>query len=237
MEGLEIKLDDRAFRRQLTNLEVAQLPFAGANALNDTAADALKHIQDRMDVVFDRPTRFTKNALMVWRAKKGNLEAQVKERPSVGSRHYLKIQEEGGVRPQTGLEKLLASKVSFAGILAAAVPAAGAKVDSYGNWSSGERNQVLSALGAQRDGRSNQTEASRKRNKGRASYFVPKSGLSPGVYKRTLDGKVSKVLTFTTSMPSYGQRLGFYDGVQEVWEAKLPQHLDRRLAEAVASAR
>ncbi|NEX45195.1 hypothetical protein [Pseudotabrizicola algicola] len=237
MDNLSIRLDDRAFGRQLSNLERVQLPFAAANALNDTAADALKHIQDRMDVVFDRPTRWTKNALMVWRAKKGNLEAQVKERPSVGSRHYLKVQEAGGVRPQTGVEKLLAGRVAYAGIIAAALPAAGAKLDSYGNWSGGERNQVLSALGAQRDRAANQTEASRKRAKGRASYFVPKHGLSPGVFKRTVTGELSKVLTFTTAMPRYDQRLGFYDGVQEVWSDKLPGHLNRRLAEAVASAR
>ena len=237
MSDLAITFDDTHLRRQLTNLEQTQLPFAAANALNDTAADALKHIQDRMDVVFDRPTRWTKNALMVWRAKKGNLEAQVKERPSVGKRHYLKMQEAGGVRPQTGLEGLLSSRVAYAGIIAAALPAAGAKLDSYGNWSSGERNQVLSALGAQRDGKSNQTEASKKRAKGRASYFAPKSGLSPGVFKRTAGGQLSKVLTFTTAMPRYDQRLGFYDGVQEVWAAVLPVHLDRRLAEAVASAR
>lgn len=237
MDDLAISLDDRAFQRQLTNLEVTQLPYAAANALNDTAYNALKHIQDRMEVVFDRPTRWTKNAFMVWRAKKGQLEAQVKERPSVGSRHYLKMQEAGGVRPQTGVEKLLAANVSYAGVIAAAIPAAGAKLDAFGNWSSGERNQVLSALGAQRDQTTNQTEASKKRNKKRASYFVPQSGMAPGVYKRTLSGEVTKVLTFTDSMPHYKPQLGFYDGVQEVWVARLPGHLDRRLAEAVAKAK
>lgn len=236
MEDLSINLDDAAFRRQLTNLEVTQLPFASAMALNDTAYDALKHIQDRMEVVFDRPTRWTKNAMMVWRASKTNLESQVKERPSVGPRHYLKVEEYGGSRPQTGVEKLLAANVAWSGYLAAAIPAAGAKLDSYGNWSPGERNQVLSALGAQRDKRTNQTEASKKRAKGRASYFVPKSGKS-GVYRRTSGGEVSKVLTFTSSAPHYTKRLGFYDGVEEVWSRVLPDHLDRRLAEAVAKAR
>lgn len=237
MDDLRLDLDDAAFRRQLTNLEVTQLPFAASKALNDTAYEALKHIQGRMDVVFDKPTRFTKNALMVWRATKQNLEAQVKERPSVGPRHYLKVQEAGGSRPQTGLEKLLAANVAWDGYLAAAVPAAGAKLDSYGNWSSGERNQVLSALGAQRDSASNQSDASRKRAKKRASYFVPKSGLSPGVWKRTVSGELSKVLNFSSTAPSYTKRLGFYDGVADVWARVLPERLSIRLAEAVASAR
>lgn len=237
MDDLTIALDDRDFRRQLSNLEVAELPKAASLALNDTAYDALKHVQSRMDVVFDRPTRFTKNALHVWRAKPDHLEAQVKERPSVGRRHYLKIEEAGGVRPQTGLEHLLATKVAYAGIIAAAVPASGAKLDGFGNWSTGERNQVLSALGAQRDKTANTTEASKARKKGRASYFVPKSGLAPGVYRRTVEGDLAKVLTFTTAMPSYNPRLGFYDGVEDVWTKRLTDHLNRHLAKAVSEAR
>lgn len=234
---LSIQLDDKLLGRQLTNLERVQMPFAAARALNDTAADALKHIQDRMGVVFDRPTRFTKNALMVKRATKTVLEAEVKERPSAGRRHFLKVQEAGGARPQTALERLLSERVAFAGIIAAAVPASGARLDGFGNWSIGERNQAVSSIGAQRDTRSNTTEASRKRNKKRATYFVPQAGLAPGIWKRTAGGDLSKVLTFTTSMPRYTPRLGFYDGVEEVWRASLPDHLRRRLAEAVATAR
>jgi hypothetical protein len=237
MDDLTIELNDAAFRRQLTNLERTQLPYAASRALNDTAYDALKHIQNQMDVVFDKPTRFTKNALMVWRADRNNLEAQVKERPSVGRRHFLKVQEAGGARPQTGVERLLSANVAYSGFIAAVIPAAGAKLDAYGNWSSGQRNQVLSALGAQRDTASNETDASRARNKGRASYFVPQSGLSPGVYRRSKAGKLDKILSFTSNAPNYSQRLGFYDGVQEVWVAKLPGYLSARLAEAVANAR
>jgi hypothetical protein len=237
MDGLSIRIDDAALGRQLKTLEVKQFPFAASRALNDTAYDALKHIQDRMDVVFDRPTRWTKNALMVWRADKTNLVAQVKERPSVGRRHYLKVEEEGGARPQTGIEKLLAAHVPYHGLIAAAIPVAGAKLDSHGNWSSGERNQVLSALGAQRDKQANTTEASKKRAKGRASYFVPKSGLKPGVWKRTATGDLSQILTFAASAPSYSPQLGFYEGVQDVWTKRLREHLDRRLSEAVAAAK
>jgi hypothetical protein len=231
-------VDDRLLRRQLTNLERAQLPFAAANALNDTAAEALSAVQDLMDVVFDRPTRFARNAFMVWRANKRTLEARVQERPSVGPRHFLKVQEAGGARPQTGLERLLSSKVATSVPLQAAVPADNARLDAFGNWSAGERNQALSGIGAQRDARANTTAASgrRSRAKGRAKYFVPKVGLPPGIYKRD-GGGISMVLAFTSKVPSYAPRFRFYEGVAEVWEARLPDHLDRRLAEAVASAR
>ncbi|WP_444452562.1 hypothetical protein ACTTAI_16300 [Rhodobacter capsulatus] len=230
---MRIDLDDRLLRRQLTNLERAQLPYAGAMALNDTAKDALKHIQDRMKVEFDRPTRFTLNAFMVWRATKKTLEAQVKERPDVGPRHYLKVQEAGGQRPKTGIERALEANLAYDGILAAIVPAAKARLDGYGNWSPGERNQVLSALGAQRDKAANETERSRKRAPKRASYFVE----GHGVYRRSTDGKVDRVLHLLDAMPSYSPRLGFHDGVDEVWRKRMPEHLQRWLAKAVASAR
>jgi len=238
VDPISFRIDDAALRRQLTNLEVAQLPFAASRALNDTAYDALRHIQDRMEVVFDRPTRFTKNALMVWRSTKTNLEAQVKERPSVGSRHYLKVQEEGGARPQTGLEKLLGAKIATGGVLRTVIPAEHARLDGFGNWSSGERNQVLSALGAQRDGAANTTARSKKRNKTRAGYFVASKGLAPGVYRRDKPGGLAfRVLKLTGDVPVYRSRLGFYDGVADVWAKVLPDHLQKRLAEAVAKAR
>ncbi|PTX38710.1 hypothetical protein IQ03_00576 [Gemmobacter caeni] len=238
MEELSIRVDDSQFRRHLTNLEVAQLPFAAANALNDTAKDALEYIQRRMEVVFDRPTRFTKNALMVWRADKRNLEAQVKERPSVGRRHYLKVEEGGGARPQTGVEKLLSSRVAWGGVIRSVLPGEHARLDGSGNWSSGERNQVLSALGAQRDPRTNTTERSAKRAPKRAKYFVPQHGLAPGVYRRAKPDDIAvRVLKFSDKAPKYTPRLGFYEGVDEVWQRRLPDHLDRRLAEAVARAR
>lgn len=232
-----ITLDPKAFLRQLNTLELSQLPYAGAMALNDTAADALRHIQDRMDVLFDRPTRFTKNALFVWRANKNTMEAQVKERPSMGKRHFLKVEEGGGTRPQLGIEKLMAGRLAYSGILAAIAPAKGAKIDGFGNWSAGERNLVLSTLGSQRDARSNTTSASKKRKPKRAKYFVPSSGLSAGVYRDDGSGKPVKVLNFLDSLPSYKPRLGFYDGVQEVWNARLPDHLRKRLDEAIQTAR
>lgn len=240
MNEVTISLDSVAFLRQLTNLEVTQLPKAGSLALNDTAYDVLKDLQGRMDVVFDRPTRWTKNAFTVQRATPETLEAQVKERPLVVGRHYLKVQETGGQRPQTGMEQRLSTSLAYNGILAAVVPATGARLDGFGNWSSGERNQVLSQLKAQKDSLSNETEASRKRKRNKPSpgrYFVPKSEKVAGVYRRDENGKVTKVLNITDSLPSYTPRLGFYDNAAEIWAARLPYHLRRHLDGAVAAAK
>lgn len=232
-----IRVDDRELRRNLKQLADRDINTAASWALNDTATDVRDHIHDRIGKVFDRPTRFTKNAIAVIRgAKPGRLEAQVGERPSVGSRHYLKVQERGGQRGRTGLEGLLDSRLAYDGVISGVVPAAGAKLDAYGNWSTGQRNQALSAVQSQRDKTANTTAASKKRKRKRAGFFVPREGskLSPGIWKREADGSISKVLHFTQSLPSYDKRLGFYDGAAEVYADRLPVHLRRTIAKMVA---
>lgn len=234
-----LSFEPRDLERGLLSVERTQVPVATMWALNDTAKDVLEHMQSRMDVVFDRPTRFTKNAFHVWRATKTTLSASVQERPGVGSRHYLKRQETGGTRRQTGVEGLLSTRLSYDGLIAAAIPASGAKLDGYGNWSRGERNQVLSQLMAQRDRHTNETDRSRtRRGSKRARYFVPNNGgLAPGVWRRSRGGDLAKVLTFTDAMPRYRERLGFYDGAQEVFDARFAQNFRVALAKAMRTAR
>ena len=137
-----LHIDASDFIKGVNEIERKQLPMATAWALNDTAKEVLEHIQTGMETVFDDPTPFTKNAFHVWRAKKTNLVATVQERPSVGDRHYLKVQERGGRRPNTGLERMLSSSLAYDGVLAAVVPAKGAKRNRFGNWAPGERNQA-----------------------------------------------------------------------------------------------
>lgn len=232
---LKLSVDDQEVQRALKNLSERDVKVAITWALNDTAEEVLKHVQDRIGQVFDRPTRFTKNAFTVRGARPSRLEAEVTERPSVGRRHYLKVQEFGGARGRTGLEALLSSRLAYDGSIQAAVPASGAKLDAYGNWSTGERNQALSAVQSQRDQTANTTDASKRRNRKRAGFFVPRQGsnLSPGIWKRNPDGSIQKVLHFTSVAPVYRERLGFFDGAAEVYADRLPGHLRRTLAKMV----
>lgn len=217
-----------------------QVPFATAMALNDTAADALEAVKEEMAQVFDRPTRWTLNAFMVWRADKRTLKAAVKERPSVGPRHYLKVQGTGGVRPATGIEGALRSRAAYAGRIGSVAPAKGARLDAHGNWSSGERNQALSGIKAQRDPTANTTARSKAltKNKGRATYFVPKpgSGLAPGIWKR--EGKqVVKVLHFSEAGASYRKRIDWRETVERRAAQVYLGHFRRRLDQAIRTAR
>jgi hypothetical protein len=227
MSGLDVSvgLDASDFYRRLNDVERKQMPQATVWALNDTAAEILDHVQDHMEVVFDRPTRFTKNAFMVWRAKKSTLEAKVQERPSVGSRHYLKVQEAGGVRPKTGMEKMLAGE----GVMSALVPAAGARLDRSGNWS---RSQMRQAIGG----------VTGKGQPARGAFFTSSKGgrLSPGIWKRTGKGKrekLTKVAHFLDYMPRYTERLEFMDGAEEVFDRRFATHFDAAFRKAMQTAR
>lgn len=235
---LKVWADDTGLMRNLHQLADKDIRRAASWALNDAADDVLKDVQSRMDQVFDRPTRFTKNAFMVRKAGPNRLEAVVTERPSVGRRHYLKTQELGGQRGQTGLEALLSSRLSYAGIIQSVMPAGGARLDAHGNWSNAERNQALSAVQSQRDATTNTTADARKRKRKRAGFFVPREGsaLSPGIWKRSADGTISKVLHFSAVAPAYTKRLGFFDGAQEVWERNFPHHLRRTIGRMVERA-
>lgn len=226
----------RQFSAETRRLSEKDVKIAASWALNDTAQDVLRTVQEGMRRRFDRPTRFTLNAFYVWRASPSRLEAVVQERSSMSTRHYLKIEEAGGARPQTGVERALSLKLKYDGIIRSAIPAQGAKLDAYGNWSSGERNQALSAVQSQLDEKSNTTEASRKRNKRRAGYFVPRKGakLSPGIWRRDTTGAISKVLHFSDTSPRYKPALGFYQGAEDVYRMRLPQHLARTLAKLAA---
>ncbi|MCL4069012.1 hypothetical protein M3484_20860 [Pseudomonas sp. GX19020] len=230
--------------RNLSGVGQKQVPFAAAVAVNKTAREVISHIKERMEVVFDRPTPFTKNAFELRpAATKTNAEATVAEKSMQGRRHYLKVQEAGGPREQTGLEKLLSLKAAWSGVIQSVIPATGspfeaARLDRYGNWSSGERNQLLSGLGAQREASTNTTDKSRKRSKTRATYFVPKHGLAPGVYRRKAKGDIPvRVLKFSDKVPQYQKRLGFKEGVEAIFAQRIGVNFADALAKALSTAR
>ena len=227
-------VDASEFMRKTEELG-RRMPRAEIDALNWTAADILEELQTRMQINFDRPTRFTLNAFHVWRATPGNPVAAVQERPSAGRRHFLKVQESGGPRPMTALDRLVSERVVSAQIIRAVVPTSAARLDQYGNWSSGERNQALSGIQAQRDRSANSTPVSNARaaRRGRASYFTPAhDGLSPGIWRRERGGALAKVATFTQSAPMYQRRLGFETLAEEVFRARFERNMRRAMERA-----
>lgn len=227
------------FEQSLTDLARRKLPFAISAALNDTAKDVNDALRDEMERVFDRPTRFTLNAFYVWRSSPRTLMAAVQLKSQQSGRHFLYVQAFGGARPKTGLERLLGSRLRYAGIINTVTPASGMRLDRYGNMSRGRLNQILSAVQSQGDARANTTAASRARNKGRSGYFAPAPGsrLSPGIWERMASGRIRKVLHFSDGGARYQRRLDIEQVAERVVERVFHTHLRRRLQAELASSR
>lgn len=234
---LTVTWDGEALERALSDIVQRQMPFALSQALTDAAKDGREAAVAEMSRVFDRPTPFTLNAFEVKPARKDDLVAEVRQKASSGRRHYLRVEAHGGPRPQTALEKLLAMKLPFGGVLQAILPADNARLNQYGNWSQGQRNDVLSALNAQRDRWANRTADSQARKKARSKYFVPRSGLPPAVYERKASGQLGVVLAFTSKVPVYAERFPFERIVLDRAASVFPDHFARRMAAALATAR
>lgn len=209
-----LSIESNAIRlgRRLGDLGDRTVRRATVFALNDTAADILSATQKGMKDKFDRPTRFTQNAFMVWRAKPGDAEpyAEVRERPSVGKRHYLKVQEAGGRRPLTGLEKAIAAALPGREVRAV-VPTRFAKTDRSGNWARAEKRKVVQAV-----------------QQGGAGPLFVAQGAKAGVYMRLGIGQgVRKIAHFASDDPSYKPLLGFFEGGETVWQSEYARHYRR----------
>lgn len=126
-----------------------QLRFATALALTRTAVKVRDAEVAEMRDVFDRPTPFTLRSIFTAKATPNNLVATVGIASDSGgfrpATSWLRWQVYGGLRTQTGVERLLVS----AGAMRAddrAVPGKAARLDAYGNISSGLIGQILSQL-------------------------------------------------------------------------------------------
>ncbi|MEJ6397032.1 hypothetical protein [Yoonia sp. 208BN28-4] len=235
-DGVSISPADlRAVVARLSAVSTKVLPEASRLALNDVAFKVFFENKNLIERSFDRPVAFTRNAFRVDKATPSNLVATVERKTIQSGRHYLEVQSEGGRRPQTGLEKLLASRLRYEGIIQSVLPTANMRRTAAGNMSRGLVNQIVSAVQAQRDPTTNTTAASRQRNRRRAQYFVPgvDSKLSPGVYERR--GKsIRKMLAFSDKSPSYEAAFPMQEHAQKVAEDAIEPAFERAFRTALA---
>ena len=228
MFKIDITAPVDAFRAQISIIERDNIPFVTAYALTKTAQDIKAAEVDKMANVFDRPTRFTLNALQVVPATKRDLRAAVIFKEGFGSipaQRYLGPEVEGGGRVHKSHERALIR----AGVMRGgeyAVPSRFAPLDGNGNLKGSVISRILAEVQANPDPLSNSTRRTRtgRRKRGGGTYFaLRRNGIAPGIYFRLGLRDLRPIILFVRA-PSYTKRLPFYEVATDVAAKRLPVH-------------
>ncbi|MDA8230162.1 MAG: hypothetical protein M0006_02365 [Magnetospirillum sp.] len=105
---IRIKVDAKALERQLDDFARKQVPFATAKALTATAKMVQGAEKSAIRKIFDNPTPFTVNAVVVRPATKASLQAAVLVKDIAAA--YLEPYEDGGDHYLGGKRGLLVPK-------------------------------------------------------------------------------------------------------------------------------
>ncbi len=218
---------------------------ATSTALTRTAKAAQAAVKQAMPRVFDRPTPFTLNSVMIEPATAQTLQSRVfiRDEAFKGTApvKYLAPQAHGGDRRQKRFERQLQQ----AGLLPHgmfAVPGRGAKLDRYGNWDRGQIVQVLSYLQAfgQQGYRANMNQKRQHRftNKHGVMYFVGEAGRQGGLgiwqVVRFPGKSVIRPIALFVRAPSYRVRFDFGTLASEVAQRELPVQVKLAVEQALA---
>ena len=226
--------------RQLKGLNERGISFATGRATNNVAFKIRDGWKSMAQQVFDRPTRFTINSVLVRRATRANPHARVFIRDQAGAgiapEVYLQQQVLGGER------RLKRSEVALQalGVLPPgfrAVPGKGLRLDSSGNVPGRAMKAIIDQL----------NKGGNTGDRGVFALSAPRGKLLPGVYRRRQKGKqersVTPLLIFVRS-PRYAARLEIFDFARDVmrresvpeFRAALTAEIERALAKAARSA-
>lgn len=262
-DKLSISGNAGAVIRDIDRLMNRDLPFASVVALTQTGRKIRDAERTEIQRAFDRPTRYTINSVYLQPATPAKPEAVVglkadtsKGTPAV---KYLAPEVSGGVRGWKRFEKAL-QRIGAMLPDEYAIPAAGAKLDAYGNMSRAKIVQILSYLRAfgEQGYRANATDKSRKRRErvGRSAngfktingvaYFVARRGhrigarswmhgrmqsLPSGVYaKRGIHGSDIVPVLVFVRAPGYQPRFRFFEVADQIARTAFEGELTRALA-------
>jgi len=207
------------------------MPKAAAMAITWAAQAGKQATQKKMDRIFDRPTKWTRESTFLQAADMRTLEATVYIKE--GSLSSLAHHVEGGRRRTKTSEDLLRQKGILKGSHQYIVPSLALKLDKYGNVPYGLMNRVLSSVGAQRDKASNTTAKSLRRNAGQGDFFILRrqKGTHPGIYRRKggkKNPRLDPVLMFVKSV-NYKRRYPFHEIVEDAAYDDLPRAISLAL--------
>lgn len=215
--SIDVRIDTselQALVKQLEGLNARGISFATGRATNNVAFKIRDGWKEKSKQVFNSPTRFTENSVLVRRATKANPIARVFFRDEAGDgiapQVYLQQQVLGGDRRLKRSEVALRSL----GVLPSgfrAVPGNGLRLDRNGNVPGRTMKAILDEL-------------SKPPNTGDRGIFAlraPRGKLLPGIYRRRYDGRreiarfVIPLLIFVRN-PRYTARLPIFDFARDV---------------------
>lgn len=249
--GVDVRDAVRALA-DFTNAGSKQVNFATRVALTRTAQKAKEAEVKEMRDVFRNPTPYTLNSVYVKPATATRLEATVmlkdEATKAVPAAKFLRAQIDGGQRVQKRFERALQA-VGAMPTGYRAVPGAGARLDAYGNMSSGQIVQILAFFRAfpEMGYKANMTDKGRarlargsKRQQGMA-YFIGSPGdrLPFGIYQRTSFARgtsVRPVLLFVRSAV-YQERFDFKYVAEQTAAKEFPTEFAKAFIEAERTAR
>lgn len=241
--SIDIRVDTRELQGLVTQLKALNergVSFATGRATNNVAFKIRDGWNEKAQQVFDRPTRFTQNSVLVRRATRANPFARVFIRDQAGNgippEVYLQQQVLGGERRLKRSEVALQS----IGVLPAgfrAVPGQGLRLDSSGNVPGRTMKALIDEL--QKGGNTG--------DRGVFALPAPRGKLLPGIYRRRQKNArerfVTPLIIFVRS-PRYVKRLEIFDYARDVlqregpaeFRSALTAEIERALAKAARAA-
>lgn len=238
---LAVKFDTSVLERKFSGIEKKQLPFATALTLTWTARDMQEAIKRAMPSEYDRPKRYTVEGVFLKAATKAKLEAYVflRDEATKGTApvKFLAPSVYGGHRRVKRFERALRATGAIKGT-ELAIPASGAKLDSYGNVSAGTIVQMLSNLGANPSGANTPIGKLRKRGKKKGNdWFVGTIGNQRAIFKR--EGKTLKTyfLLVEESTVTYPKQFAFFDIAEHAFKRSFKKNWESALAYALRTAK
>lgn len=151
MAGAELKKPSGSNVETLQRLSKGGIKRATNNAVNFTLFDTRERVQERMQRVFDRPTKFTLKGVLVDKSKQSTLQGRLflRDEASQGNApaEYLRWQIRGGQREHTRVEGTL-RRQNVIGAGQYIVPGPDVPRDKHGNVRRGTYQQMLAGLQA-----------------------------------------------------------------------------------------
>lgn len=225
--------------------QARQVPFATALALNATARGVKAAGIDSMRREFDSPKPITLNSLFIKPATKDQPRAEVfvKDQPLAkgaggGLAEVLGHQFAGGQRTRKRLESHL-QRMGYIGPSEYVAPGPDARMDSYGNISLGQVQQIMTALHLHFAAYQNATRSKRSQRNAKAAghlfWSQGKDGKRRGVWGTDAQKNLRLILVVIPT-PRYKRRIFLDRLAQEVVTRDWASNFDSALARALSSA-